>query len=525
MTANALSAASTLAVAAIMTPLILDRLGAAAFGIWTVIGSVVLYLAVAEAGVGPAVQRYVAVAHARGDLREPAALLWTALAAYTVAGALLCGALVLLAAPIVSVFDFPAALSGDAVDLLTMVGFAVPMALAATGMANVLFGLERFVIVTASSVLGAVVLLGTAVVALNAGLGLSGLGFALLAQQGVLLILRAAALHDVVMSGRPAFASRARVREMLHFSAKLQVSAFSVLINGQSDRVVAALVAPAAVVGRLGVAGQVAEAGRLVAGALLQPIVSRLSSIAAHGDRGRLDREYRRLSRVWIVAMTGATAVGLGLLQPLVLSWLGPGYGEAVTFGAVLVVAYGFNIVTGLGSAYLRATGAVGLEARTGVLMVGLNLLFTVPLALLAGALGVVLGTLAANVLGTAWSFWRLHADRARGHSHAGALSRPARARRARGLDDAGRRLAGSGNPAALRRHGAGRPRGRRLVRLLSRGRAESAPAGRRQGERGRSVRTNCSANSSGLSRAAAVSTRVGRSGSAPRVNCSCSTT
>ena len=410
MTANALSAASTLAVAAIMTPLILDRLGAAAFGIWTVIGSVVLYLAVAEAGVGPAVQRYVAVAHARGDLREPAALLWTALAAYTVAGALLCGALVLLAAPIVSVFDFPAALSGDAVDLLTMVGFAVPMALAATGMANVLFGLERFVIVTASSVLGAVVLLGTAVVALNAGLGLSGLGFALLAQQGVLLILRAAALHDVVMSGRPAFASRARVREMLHFSAKLQVSAFSVLINGQSDRVVAALVAPAAVVGRLGVAGQVAEAGRLVAGALLQPIVSRLSSIAAHGDRGRLDREYRRLSRVWIVAMTGATAVGLGLLQPLLLSWLGPGYGEAVTFGAVLVVAYGFNIITGLGSAYLRATGAVGLEARTGVLMVGLNLLFTVPLALLAGALGVVLGTLAANVLGTAWFFWRLHA-------------------------------------------------------------------------------------------------------------------
>ena len=81
-----------------------------------------------------------------------------------------------------------------------------------------------------------------------------------------------------------------------------------------------------------------------------------------------------------------------------------------MTFGAVLVVAYGFNIITGLGSASLRATGAVGLEARTGVLMVGLNLLFTVPLALLAGALGVVLGTLAANVLGTAWFFWRLHA-------------------------------------------------------------------------------------------------------------------
>jgi O-antigen/teichoic acid export membrane protein len=410
MTANAVSAFSTLGVAAVMTPLVLDRLGTAAFGVWTVLGSVVLYLVVAESGFGPAVQRYVAVAHARGDLREPAALLWTSLVAYAVAGALLCAVLLLLTPEIVGVFDFPAALRSDAVELLSTVSIVVPMALAATGLGNVLFGLERFVVVTASSVIGAVVLLGTTLVALNSGAGLPGLGLALLAQQGVLLVVRAAALWDVVASGRPVLASRAQVWELTSFSAKLQVSAFTVLVNGQSDRVVAGLVAPAATVGQLGVAGQVAEAGRLVAGALLQPVVSRLSSIAGHGNRGNLEREYRRLSRVWIVAMMGATAVGLGALHPLLLSWLGRGYGTAVVFGVVLVVAYGFNIVTGVGSAYLRATGAVGIEARTGLLMVGLNLLFTIPLALAAGALGVVFGTLAANVLGTAWFFWRLHA-------------------------------------------------------------------------------------------------------------------
>ena len=94
----------------------------------------------------------------------------------------------------------------------------------------------------------------------------------------------------------------------------------------------------------------------------------------------------------------------------MLLSWLGSGYDEALVFATVLVVAYGFNIVTGIGSAYLRATGAVGIELRTGLLMVGLNLLFTIPLAIAAGALGVVFGTLAANVLGTAWFFWRLQA-------------------------------------------------------------------------------------------------------------------
>ena len=409
MTANALSAFSTLGVAAVMTPLILDRLGAAAFGVWTVIGSAVLLLVVAEAGIGPAVQRYVAVAHARGGLREPAALLWTALAVYALVGALLCAVILPLAPSIVGLFDFPLALRHDAVELLSTVAIVVPVALLAIALANVLFGLERFVVLSGGSVVGGLVLLGATILTLRSGGGLPGLGTALLAQQAVLLVIRAAALCDVFAAGRPRFAPWAQVRAMAVFSAKLQVSALSVLINGQSDRIVAALVAPAAVVGRLGVAGQVAEAGRFVAGALLQPVVSRLASLVALGDRQRVDREYQRLSRSWIVGMTGATAVGLGVLHPLILSWLGPGYGQAVVFGAVLVVAYGFNILTGIGSAYLRATAAVGIEARAGLITVGLNLLFTIPLALAAGAIGVVLGTLAANVLGTAWFFWRLH--------------------------------------------------------------------------------------------------------------------
>jgi len=512
MAANAVSAASTLAVAAVMTPLVLDRLGVAAFGVWTVIGSLLLYLVVAESGFGPAVQRYVAVAHARGDLREPAALLWTTLLAYTAAGALLCAAILPLAPAVVGLFDFPPALRDDAVELLSIVSVVLPLTLLATGLGNVLFGLERFVVVTVSSALGALVLLGTTVIAVGSGHGLPALGLAVLAQQALLLLIRGAALRDVVASGRPRLASRAQVRAIAGFSAKLQVSALTVLINGQSDRVVAGLVAPAAIVGRLGVAGQIAEAGRLLAGALLQPVVSRLSSIAALGDREQLDGEYRRLSRTWIVAMTGATAVGLGLLPPLVRSWLGPGYGQVVLFGAVLVVAYGFNIVTGIGSAYLRAAAMVGLEARTGVLMVGLNVLFTIPLALTLGVLGVVLGTLAANVLGTTWFFWRLH------RIVRLELPAPARILRVLGLAVlAGATTLGIGSLAAdaLPRFVAMAPVGLAAVASL---------AGYLVLALGRSVSTNWSAKSSGRSRAAADSTLVGASGSAPRVNCSRST-
>jgi O-antigen/teichoic acid export membrane protein len=408
MTANALSTISALAAAGISTPYVLDRLGTAAFGVWTVLGAFVIYLGIAESGIGPAVQRYVAVAYGAARLREAAALMWTMLAAYVVAGALLCLVLRWLAGPIVGLFDFPRALSADAVELLKVLAVAVPVTLLAAGVGNVLFGLERFVVAAVSSAVGALVLLAVIVGELESGAGLPGLGRAVLAQQAVVVVLRLVALRDLFAAGAPALASRGQVREVALFAAKLQLSALSVLINGQSDKVVAGLVAPAATVGRLGVASQLAESGRIVAGALLGPISSRLSVLAGQGDRAHLLDAYRRLSRTWIVAMTGATAVGLGLLYPLLRAWLGAGYGEAVLFGAILVLAYGINVITGVGSAYVRAVGAVGIEARSGLLMVGLNVLFTIPLGIRAGALGVVLGTLGANVLGTAWFFWRV---------------------------------------------------------------------------------------------------------------------
>ncbi len=407
--ANVLNAGTGLAVAAVSTPLILDQLGKAAFGIWTIVASFVVYLAIAESGFGPAVQRFVAVSHGAEERRGAARLMWTVVALYVLVGGGACLALQLFAPSIIDLFDFPLALRSDAIDLTRIVGAAIPVSLIATGLGNVLYGLERFAVAAVSTACGAIVLLIGVITALSVDEGLPGLGVALLAQQGTLLLVRVAALRGLVATGPPALASRGDLREMVSFSARLQVSALGVLINGQSDKVVVGLVAPAATVGQLGIASQLAESGRLIGGAVLQPIISRLAVVIGQGNTDHLADEYRKLSRLWLIVVTGATAVGIGILHPLLVSWLGDGYGEAFVLGSILVLAYGVNLLTGIASAYLRATGAIGIEARAGVLMVGLNVAFTVPLAFAAGALGVVLGTLGAYVCGTFWFLSRMH--------------------------------------------------------------------------------------------------------------------
>jgi O-antigen/teichoic acid export membrane protein len=103
----------------------------------------------------------------------------------------------------------------------------------------------------------------------------------------------------------------------------------------------------------------------------------------------------------------GATAVGLASLYPLVESWLGPGHGEAALLGGFLMFAFGVNLLTGVTTSYLRAVGRPSLEARYGLLVIGLNLLFTIPLGVAAGSVGVVAATACAYTAGTVWFFKR----------------------------------------------------------------------------------------------------------------------
>ena len=142
----------------------------------------------------------------------------------------------------------------------------------------------------------------------------------------------------------------------------------------------------------VGIAAQVAEAGRLIAAAPLIPIISRLGDAVGAADRDRLHREFSRLDRLWSDAIVGGVVVGAACAYPLLTAWLGNGYGEASAFAAMLIVAYGVNVMAGVRLAYLRAVGRIGLEARSGLLLIALNVAFTIPLAIAFGAPGVVAG-------------------------------------------------------------------------------------------------------------------------------------
>jgi O-antigen/teichoic acid export membrane protein len=401
--ASLVNAGAGIGVALVTTPLIIHQVGTAGYGVWTIALAFILYLAIAEAGFGPAAQRFVAVAHGRGELRPAARIMWTTLALYVAVGLLVSVILVLAAGSITGLFDIPHRLQADARDLIRLVGPALTLALAATAVGNVQAGLERFVALAAATAAGSVVYLGLVIAFVAAGANLFQLGLTVVGQQLVMLIVRLVSVRDVVFSGRPAIVSRDEWSGLWRFAAKLQVSVLSLLVNNQSDKVVVGLVAPASTVGQLGVATQVAEAIRAVGAAALTPMISRLTAISGTGDERSLHATFRRLNSLWLLGLTGAGAIAVASVYPVLSGWLGSGYGDAAVFAEFLVSAGVISLLGGTRFAYLRAINRIGLEARLGVVVIALNVAFTIPLAIAVGSVGVVAGTLAANVLGLAW--------------------------------------------------------------------------------------------------------------------------
>ena len=247
--ASTLSAMAVIASSLVAVPLILDAVGTRGFGVWALGVAIVVYASLADAGLGPAVQRFTAVAKGAGDAEAATRMLWTALLAYAVVGAIALVALLLLAAPLVDLFDLPRGLRDDAETMFRTLGFAVAAGLLGSGAGHLLAGVERFPALAVTSAIGAVAfVIGVALLA--AGYGLPGIALALVAQQALVFLARLWALRGLV--GRPTLAGSREFAAMIRFSLPLQATALADLINQQSDKIIVALTASLVTVGQLG---------------------------------------------------------------------------------------------------------------------------------------------------------------------------------------------------------------------------------------------------------------------------------
>ncbi len=377
-----------------LTPYLIRHLGLDRFGVWSLILVFLATLTVLDGGVGASLARFYAYHAARHDRAGTGRLLIGSSAVFLTLGALVTGGCVLLAPTAVSLLDIPARLREEAVQLLMFLGPLLTLALTAVSATALLQANGRFrrlAVVSGGSCL-------TYAVAVMSLVDRSG-------DLQLLVVLAAGRYLLVTMGGlfagarhvrvrRPLLPEPAERREFGGYASRMQLSGFTVFLNGEIDALVIAGMLPVRYVGVYAAGYQAATALRSLPLYAFPPILTRMTHVCAeYGPAGTV-REFNVLQSRWLPAVLIYGAATTAAVGPAVQVWLGPELALSGVVAAVLLAGYSVQVaLTGVRTCFVRAIGRPGLETRYSWFSTVVNLALTVPLALLFGVVGVVLAT------------------------------------------------------------------------------------------------------------------------------------
>lgn len=391
----------------LLAPLMLDRLGLAKFGVWAVTGALAQYLRLLDLGVTASMSRFIALYDAEGDRRaieETVGIGLVAATAVTVLALVASAAAAPLVQNVLGVIDTgemrvvlmsAAGISG--VYLLGAVLNALPQGLRRMGPPNV------------ANTAGNVVNFLGSIVVLLLSTSLGAYALVNLAAGVVSLLFSAIALMWVWKGPVLRRPTRGRARTIVGFGLKGQLVTLANLVNVQTDKlIIGALLGPRT-------AGAYEIGNRLVQGVLSLGVLTLSAMIpTATADlvkRGRrVIDEYTGRYTVRSLAIAfplfGAVCVGAPYLLE---AWLNEVPPDAVSVIVLLSLAFAVNLTTGVAMTLIVADGHPEIVAQTALLLVLLNVGATIAAAPIFGFWGVLLATVAAQIVVSAIFMIRFH--------------------------------------------------------------------------------------------------------------------
>jgi O-antigen/teichoic acid export membrane protein len=391
----------------ILAPLMLSRLGLAQFGVWAVTGALAQYARLLDFGVTRSLARFVALYDAEGDRGAIEEALAIGVAAVAVIGAVILVAAVALA-PLVQ--DSLGVLDTDEMRIVLLCSVGVLVSALMVDVINAVpVGLRQMDAPNLALVLAGIVnFVGSAVVLILS----TELTHYALVQLGAALVGIVLAMIALLWSWRRPFLrrpNRGRAREIVSFGLKSQLVTVAELVNVQTDKVIIAAMLGPTTAGAYEIANRVVQGvlafGTMTLSAL---IPTATAEIVARG-RGVIEEfysGYTQRSLSIALPMFGALCVSCPFL---LVAWLGERPPETDQIVVLLSLAFATSLTTGVAMTLVMSDGHPGLVAQTALLVVVLNVSSTLIVAPIFGLWGVLIATVAAELIASTVFMVRFH--------------------------------------------------------------------------------------------------------------------
>jgi len=385
-------------------PIVINHVGAALYGAWSAIASLLAIGALADAGIRTEITRRVGAALGLSDRDELKRSLRTGVGILAVTATAI--AIVAMAVtPLVREFVFPGGVPGYSAGGLDAVLRATILLLAITlvvdGHLAVLRGVQRSDVENLSLVAGLVP--GTALLILLAlnGFGLWALFFGAAAQA----VTRWAVQWVVLVRLMPelgfglAWPGAAALRSYLGLSTLIVVIQASDVIDSQWDKIVLARYVGPASVAFFSVAVLLLLQAKAVIVIPLSPILAAVAELQ-NRDRVALERTFTLLSRVAAVVGTTVLAGFFALGPAFIRLWLGPNFNQTGTAIRLFTIALALNLIPAAVALRCIALGWHRVAAASAVSNIAVNGVASFVLASTIGFVGPLIGSIAGNATG-----------------------------------------------------------------------------------------------------------------------------
>jgi len=402
-TYNAIGRIWLMLVTLLLTPYILHKLGTQVFGVWSLVFVVANYLLLLDFGIGTSFAKYIAEYHAKGDQASINSVVSCGLLFYLGFSILIVILGFILRNPVASLLNIPVSIREES--LFAIIGMVIVFAVNNTFsiFQGLLVGLQRMdvqnkilVFISIPNVLGTFFFL-------EKGFGIKGL----VVNSGIVAILTILFniyfSHKLLPQIRIGFSwLRGDIfRKLFKFGIKTQLGNLASLIHFQTDKIIISYFLGLNFVTFYELGQKVANAVRMFPTMLLSALEPAVSELDARGEQNRLMGLYYKGSKYVSVIVFPLTCLTFILASWIMRAWVGEGYSLSAITLQVLIIEYGINLLTGVGTRIVRGIGKPELETKYKVLVAVLHLVLSITLIQLLGYKGVLLSFLFSGSMGS----------------------------------------------------------------------------------------------------------------------------
>jgi O-antigen/teichoic acid export membrane protein len=389
------------AISFLLTPFLLNQLGATLYGLWILVSAVAAYGSILDFGLWGALIKYVAEYQAQGQAAATRRLLGAAFALYLVLGLMIAAAGMVVAPFFPQLFHLPPEQHQTAVQLVALMALTTGLALPCMMPLAVLRGLQRYDLVNLIDV-GSNLVLGVAMVGvLLLGGGVIGLALAQLASLGVAFVAGFWTLRRLTPTAALGWprADRQTARLLMNYGWPLFLRDVAGRLQTRSDEIVIGLFMPVRAVGSYNIARRLSEATQTLARQFMKTLLPLASQLNAERDHQRLAALYKTGTRLSLAIMLVLGGTLVALAGPILAWWISSEYAALAGVVALLTAA---NLVAAIqwpATAILQATARHRVLAFSSLGAGLANLLLSIALVRPLGLAGVALGTLIPAVV------------------------------------------------------------------------------------------------------------------------------